>query len=59
MSALMPATLAAAADLPLPPLAPAWTWTGFYVGGSAGAAAGTATFSDPLGPSVFGDRTGA
>ena len=56
VSALMPATLAAAADLPLPPLAPAWTWTGFYVGGSAGAAAGTATFSDPLGPSVFGDK---
>jgi len=56
VSALMPATLAAAADLPLLPLAPAWTWTGFYVGGSLGAAAGTSTFSDPEGPSVFGDK---
>jgi opacity protein-like surface antigen/outer membrane protease len=38
-----------------PPPAPVWTWTGLYFGGSAGAAAGTTTFSDPLGPSVFGD----
>jgi hypothetical protein len=36
VSALMPATLAAAADLPLPPRAPAWSWSGFYLGGSAG-----------------------
>ena len=56
VSALMPATLAAAADLPLPPPAPAWIWSGLYFGGSAGAAAGTATFSDPEGPSVFGDK---
>jgi len=56
VSALMPAALAAAADLPLPPRAPAWSWSGFYLGGSAGAAAGTATFSDPEGPSVFGDK---
>ena len=56
VSALMPATLAAAADLPLPPPTPAWTWSGLYSGGSAGAAAGTATFSDPEGPSVFGDK---
>ena len=56
VSALMPATLAATADLPLPPRAPAWSWSGFYLGGSAGAAAGTATFSDPEGPSVFGDK---
>ena len=56
VSALMPATLAAAADLPLPPPTPAWTWSGLYFGGSAGAAAGTATFSDPEGPSVFGDK---
>jgi len=48
---------ALAADLPPPPLhAPAWTWTGLYFGGSAGAAAGTATFSDPRGNSVFGDK---
>jgi hypothetical protein len=53
MSALMPGTLAAAADLP--PL-PAWTWSGFYVGGQIGAFGGTSTFSDPDGPSVFGDK---
>lgn len=47
-SALPPATPAVAA--------PAWSWSGFYLGGSAGAAAGTATFSDPEGPSVFGDK---
>ncbi|MGZ5842037.1 MAG: hypothetical protein ACXWJ8_08870 [Xanthobacteraceae bacterium] len=40
VSALMPATLAAAADLPLPPRAPAWSWSGFYLGGSAGAGGG-------------------
>jgi opacity protein-like surface antigen len=45
-----------AADLPLAPRAPTWSWSGFYLGGSAGAAAGTATFSDPEGPSVFGDK---
>jgi hypothetical protein len=56
-SALMPSTPAVAADLPLPPpQLSAWTWTGFYLGGSAGATAGTATFSDPNGPSVFGDK---
>jgi len=55
-SALMPTALAFAADLPLPPPLPAWSWSGFYLGGSVGAAAGTATFSDPEGPSVFGDK---
>jgi opacity protein-like surface antigen len=55
-SALTPATLAAAADLPLPPPLPVWTWSGFYLGGSAGAAAGAATFSDSYGPSIFGDK---
>src|SRR6201986_2351802 len=50
--------LAAAADFPppSPSRAPAWTWTWLYFGGSAGAAAGTATFSDPRGNSVFGDK---
>ena len=52
----MPATLAGAADLPPPRPLPAWTWSGFYVGGSAGAAAGATTFSDPSGASVFGDK---
>ena len=53
---LMPAALASAADLPPPRSLPAWTWSGFYLGGTAGAAAGTATFSDPNGPSIFGDK---
>jgi opacity protein-like surface antigen len=56
VSILMQTMPLAAADLPLPTPAPAWTWSGFYIGGSAGAAAGTSTFSDPLGPSVFGDK---
>jgi opacity protein-like surface antigen/outer membrane protease len=55
-SSLIPASAAVAADLPIPPRAPGWSWTGFYLGGSAGAAAGAATFSDPQGPSVFGDK---
>jgi opacity protein-like surface antigen len=55
VAALAPAPLATAADLPLSPIVPAWTWTGFYIGGSAGAAAGTSAFSDPNGRSVFGD----
>jgi opacity protein-like surface antigen len=37
------------------PLAPAWSWTGLYVGGHTGAAASAANFSDPFGTSVFGD----
>ena len=58
VSVLLPATLSVAADLPLPPPPPlpAWTWSGLYFGGSVGAAAGTSTLSDPLGPSVFGDK---
>lgn len=46
-----------AADLPHAPspLAPAWSWAGFYVGGHVGALAGTTTFSDPYGPSLLGD----
>jgi len=58
VAALTPATLAAAADLPLPPPppVPTWTWSGLYVGGQIGAFGGTSTFSDPQGPSVFGDK---
>jgi opacity protein-like surface antigen len=55
-SALMPATLAGAADLPLPQPLPAWTWSGFYVGGQIGAFGGASTLSDPVGPSIFGDK---
>jgi opacity protein-like surface antigen len=31
------------------------TWTGFYVGAHVGAGAGATRFTDPFGPSVFGD----
>ena len=56
VSALMPAALASAADFPLPPPLPASTWAGFYIGGQIGGFGGTSTFSDPYGPSVFGDK---
>jgi opacity protein-like surface antigen len=57
VSALTPAALAAAADLPLPPPPlPIWTWSGLYAGGQIGAFGGTSTFSDPEGPSIFGDK---
>ena len=36
------------------PIAP--VWTGFYIGGHVGAAAGTADFSDPFGTSIYGDK---
>jgi opacity protein-like surface antigen len=49
----------AASDLPLPTSAPTWTWSGFYIGGQVGALGGTTTFSDPYGPSVFGDKVTA
>jgi opacity protein-like surface antigen/outer membrane protease len=35
---------------------PAWSWTGGYLGFHIGAAFGEAKFSDPFGPSIFGDR---
>src|SRR5262245_54291935 len=56
MSALLPAISAAAADPALPPPRPAWAWSGFYIGGQIGGFGGTSTFSDPHGPSVFGDK---
>jgi len=37
------------------PLASGWNWTGFYVGAHAGAMWGRTSFSDPFGPSIFGD----
>jgi opacity protein-like surface antigen len=55
-SALALSTPVIAAEPSLPSRASAWTWTGLYFGGSAGAAAGTTTFSDPYGSSVFGDK---
>ena len=53
---------AGAADLPsknLPlkaPPAPAWSWTGLYVGVHVGGALGSADFSDPFGSPIFGDK---
>jgi opacity protein-like surface antigen len=38
-----------------PTIAPAWSWTGVYIGGQTGVAASTANFSDPFGTSAFGD----
>ena len=35
---------------------PVWSWTGGYLGFHIGAAFGEAKFSDPFGPSIFGDR---
>jgi opacity protein-like surface antigen len=34
---------------------PTWNWSGFYLGGHAGGFTGTTNFSNPLGPSIFGD----
>jgi len=49
-----------AAELPLkappPPPAPAWSWAGFFIGGHVGGMFGTASFDNPFGPSIFGDR---
>jgi opacity protein-like surface antigen len=48
---------AVAADLPMPPPSlPVWTWSGLYVGGQIGGFGGSSTFSDPIGPSIFGDK---
>ncbi len=32
-----------------------WDWSGFYVGGHLGSFTGTTNFSNPEGPSIFGD----
>jgi opacity protein-like surface antigen len=48
-----------AADMPnifAPPPAVLWSWTGFYVGGHIGGGFGTSQFSDPAGPSIYGDN---
>jgi opacity protein-like surface antigen len=64
--ALASATTAVAAELEAPPVkvasppAPqAWSWTGVYLGGQLGGAASTAHFSDPFGPSIYGDTVTA
>ncbi|WP_349628023.1 outer membrane beta-barrel protein [Bradyrhizobium lablabi] len=48
---------ASAADLAVkvPPPAP-WSWTGLYVGFHVGGGSGASNFSDPFGPSIFGDK---
>jgi opacity protein-like surface antigen/outer membrane protease len=33
-----------------------WSWAGFYIGVHDAAYAGSTTFDDPFGPSIFGDR---
>jgi opacity protein-like surface antigen len=43
------------AAVPIAAVPRAWSWTGFYLGGQVGGAAGSATFADPAGPSIFGD----
>lgn len=50
---LTPAAPAGADNLPPRPAAP-WSWTGFYVGGHAGAMSGLTNFTDPEGPALFG-----
>jgi opacity protein-like surface antigen len=35
--------------------APAWSWTGGYFGGHVGGMAGSTSFSDPYGASIYGD----
>jgi opacity protein-like surface antigen len=49
-------TLAAAADVSSTTRPPSWTWAGLYAGGQIGGFGGSATFSDPQGPSIFGDK---
>jgi opacity protein-like surface antigen len=53
-----PLSVAAAADMPLkaPPPPLAWSWAGAYIGTHSGAAWGTTHFSDPFGPSIYGDN---
>lgn len=60
---LMSAVSAMAADLPLPaklPAAPAFNWTGFYVGGNAGGVLGSERVSQTLtAPAFFAVDTAA
>lgn len=54
------ASLAAgAADIEAPAKAPSalWNWTGGYLGGHVGGGYGRTFFSDPYGPSIYGDVT--
>ena len=55
-SSLPGASTAVAADMPevLPAYAPAWSWTGFYIGAHLGAGSASSQFSDPAGPPIYG-----
>lgn len=58
LALMMAASPLAAADLPVKaqqPLSSGWSWTGLYIGAHAGAMWGRTNFSDPFGPSIFGD----
>ncbi|MEH2509178.1 opacity protein-like surface antigen [Nitrobacteraceae bacterium AZCC 1564] len=55
---MMAASPLSAADLTVKaqqPLSSGWGWTGLYIGAHAGAMWGRTNFSDPFGPSIFGD----
>jgi opacity protein-like surface antigen len=59
LTALAAVGNATAADLPVNAPLPApinWSWQGFYGGLESGAAWGITHFSDPFGPSIFGDN---
>ena len=47
---------ASAADMPdvIPAYAPAWSWTGLYIGAHLGAGSASSQFSDPAGPPIYG-----
>ena len=47
---------AGAADMPdvIPAYAPAWSWTGLYIGAHLGAGSASSQFSDPAGPPIYG-----
>ena len=53
---LLGSNFAGAADMPavVPVYAPAWSWTGFYVGAHLGAGSASSQFSDPAGPPIYG-----
>jgi opacity protein-like surface antigen len=53
---LLGSSFASAADMPLPyaPVA-LWSWTGLYIGVHVGGGFASSQFSDPGGPSIYGD----
>jgi len=56
LAALIAGGYANAADMPVKAPPPFWNWAGLYIGAHSGAAWGSTHFSDPFGPSIFGDR---